>query len=409
MIKCFALILLFCVLFTPTFCQKIQPQEYVDDLKFIYENLKKSASYQTQKDRHILVEEKYNLLLKEAENDLYLIEALSNYYSLIDIIKDYHNRIYSFGNPFTKEDLTDSLRVKSLLHESKYNTPQTVLNLDSLENSLKKRSALDLEGIYFNSLVRVALVQAGPKHIGVILESKIASWKRGDEIFYLFSNDANQKRIIMGEWYSKRLIGVVDYFKEGNFLGYSLLKEHAVKQNFSQKQEKGNYVFKEISPEVDYISISTFSGWNPIYQEAITFYNGIDLKGLAKNLILDLRNHVGGGDRNSLVLLKKLRKYKGNIYVLVNHQTLSNAEQFVVRLKKFPKVRVLGDRTYGVLTYGINYDRPLTTPSGRFKIAFTDLKDSWKEFLPYEGVGIEPDIYLRNDSDWIRQVLDRIK
>lgn len=70
---------------------------------------------------------------------------------------------------------------------------------------------------------------------------------------------------------------------------------------------------------------------------------------------------------------------KGNFLILTSYHTDSHGEQFVLKMKKLPNVKVLCEKTLGMLTYkrnqGINYN----TPSGKFNLMFTDLKDNWKE------------------------------
>lgn len=50
----------------------------------------------------------------------------------------------------------------------------------------------------------------------------------------------------------------------------------------------------------------------------------------------------------------------------------------------------------------------LELPSGRFEIYPTDMNDNAK-LLKYEDFGITPDIILRDDSNWIDQLIEMIK
>ena len=147
--------------------------------------------------------------------------------------------------------------------------------------------------------------------------------------------------------------------------------------------------------------IGSFSGYNPVLKNAETFYKSLEEKPVTKDLILDLRDNGGGGDRNSDILYKYLRKnYKNaNFYVLVNGTTVSNAEQFALRLKKFKNVTLLGSKTSGTIAYelGKTYDFPCYN----FKGFFTFKGD--KKYLEYESVGVQPDINLDNSADWIQQ------
>ena len=93
----------------------------------------------------------------------------------------------------------------------------------------------------------------------------------------------------------------------------------------------------------------------------------------------------------------------GPIYVLVNNNTASNAEQFTVKLRRLKNVKVFGETTMGKITYGINIDQEKLFPSAKFKIVLTDMPDDGN-FLPYEEKGIDPDVFLDNNGDWMGQV-----
>jgi len=60
-----------------------------------------------------------------------------------------------------------------------------------------------------------------------------------------------------------------------------------------------------------------------------------------------------------------------------------------------------------MITYGRNYPEDHVSPSGRFRIYFSDMKDRWRKYLPYEKKGISPDIYLSKDRSWTEQALEK--
>ena len=107
-----------------------------------------------------------------------------------------------------------------------------------------------------------------------------------------------------------------------------------------------------------------------------------------------------------LSLLKKYVNH-GQLYILLNNGTLSQSEIFTLKLKKLKNTTTLGQTTKGMLTYGSNYGKRERLPSGFFEIYPTDMKGK-KNLLLYENFGIKPDIFLKNDSNWIIQVTDII-
>jgi C-terminal processing protease CtpA/Prc len=127
----------------------------------------------------------------------------------------------------------------------------------------------------------------------------------------------------------------------------------------------------------------------------------------AKHLIVDLRNNEGGADKEIRKYLKLFKKYvkNGHLYVLVNNGTLSQAEIFTLKLKRYKNVITVGQQTKGMISYGSNYGKKETLPSGNFEIYPTDMRNS-SALLSYEDYGIIPDIVLRSDKDWIAQVVE---
>ena len=88
------------------------------------------------------------------------------------------------------------------------------------------------------------------------------------------------------------------------------------------------------------------------------------------------------------------------MFVLVNQNTGSNAEQFAVRLREAKAATLLGDRTKGAIAYELKGDISIL-PSNFFKVYLSSKRH--REYLPYEGVGIEPDVFLDYSKDWIAQ------
>ena len=111
--------------------------------------------------------------------------------------------------------------------------------------------------------------------------------------------------------------------------------------------------------------------------------------------------------RNYGKLLKKYTR-KGQLYVLINNGTISQAEIFTLQLKRLPNVTLLGETTRGMLTYGSNEGKRVKLPGGSFEIYPTDMKGSAR-LLRYEDVGIQPEMYLNKEKDWIEQAVDVIR
>ena len=127
-----------------------------------------------------------------------------------------------------------------------------------------------------------------------------------------------------------------------------------------------------------------------------------------KVIFLDLRDNNGGSFVISQPFLNLFKRYskKNEIKVLINRNTISNSEQFVIRLKKYKNVTLFGEDTKGMVTYGSNYGRQIPLKSKGLFVYPTDMRGLKKD-LQYETIGIRPNVYLSNDSDWIEQVLKK--
>jgi C-terminal processing protease CtpA/Prc len=144
-------------------------------------------------------------------------------------------------------------------------------------------------------------------------------------------------------------------------------------------------------------------------QKSKDFYDSIKNLLIEPNLILDLRNNEGGANKVSKKFLTLIREYtrKGKVYTLVNNGTLSQGEIFTLQLMRLQNVKVLGQTTKGMLTYGSNYGKREKLPSKSFEVYITDMKGD-KRLIPYENYGINPEIVLTDRKDWIEQTVEII-
>ncbi|MCC9043324.1 hypothetical protein LNQ81_11645 [Myroides sp. M-43] len=381
-------------------------KDFNNDLDFVYENLKKSASYKTLRNKHKVIDNKY-VELKESGITYGILDSYVKLYSLVDEVDDYHNEIYGNTPSFKYEDLKDELFLTDILNEPRYNFyPKSTKNLDSLETVLSKKVLTDYEGIYYyKEYFKLAIVQKSTTIFeGIILDTKIPSWQPGETILYLVYKGNNRFRLFSGKFIDKQLISTIDYFRAGRFLSLNWEKERAATDYYNVGFLTETFTKKKLNAECIYIKLGSFNSSSKGIKEATAFYNSIKGNLQSKNLILDLRNNSGGGDKSSAQFYNLFKKFKGNIYILVNFNTISNAEQFTLKMKKLNNVMVLGDNTRGMITYGRNYAVDKVSPSAFFRIHFTDLDTHWREYLPYEGKGVTPNYYLSSTEDWVEQV-----
>lgn len=166
------------------------------------------------------------------------------------------------------------------------------------------------------------------------------------------------------------------------------------------------FEYTKIKSEIGYLRLSNFSASNDNFNVAKAFYDSIRTKITTQYLIVDLRNNSGGGYRTSKQFLTLLKKYHGKIFLIQNNNTVSNAEQFIIDIRSKKRLVTLGETTRGTITYGSNYGKTVSLPSGRFIFYPTDMRGRIKD-LAHESLGLRPDIVLDQfGHNWIEQTLN---
>jgi len=308
-------------------------------------------------------------------------------------LNDRHNRIYS--KPGYQVQGTDTVYKQF---------PQFKGDLDSLKLQLSTRSLSDSQGIYHVKDFSVGLVTINGLLTMINLTRDLKVWREGEILGNFYPYARNRYMAAMGLFHNKQLYTFPLQILDGRIHKLGLAKKAAGPDHSGVDSTK-NYRYGR-NGDLTYIGIGSFSGFNPVLQEAQDFYEELNGKNVTSKLILDLRNNGGGGNRNSNILYRYLRKnYKrAKLYVLVNSRTTSNAEQFVLRLKRFKNVKILGSQTSGTIAYelGKSYEFPYYNFTG-----FFTFRDD-KKYLEYESVGIKPDVLLDNATNWIEQTKDYI-
>ena len=279
-----------------------------------------------------------------------------------------------------------------------------------------------LEGIYnYDKYYTVGLYKSNnAEYIGVVLNSKVPNWKKGQIAIHLYEYLPNYFKAIYAHPRNKNyILQPVEKFTNHSLINsnfYSSFSEKA----YSKTNKKNDFinlpkniddfVFKTIKPGIQYLHIKHFSA-NMIKREASKrFYDSIKNLLTEPNLILDLRNNKGGSFEVSQKFVKLIEEYTkiGEVYILINNGTLSQSEIFTLQLKHLLKVKTLGQTTKGMLTYGSNYGKRPKLPSQSFEVYITDFEAD-KRLLPYENYGINPDIVLLATKDWVKQTIDIIR
>ncbi|MNK10153.1 Peptidase family S41 [compost metagenome] len=293
-------------------------------------------------------------------------------------------------------------------HLGFYRTPDTALKMSyflmgqdkpgDIMKRVRPKFESDLEGVYFAYNRPYGLYAKGDKVYQVmnLVDGFIMA-----EIFHTSYGG-----------YDVLLYGSLQLIKNtrlvnGTLLGTPFTKSREKKFSILDKGNE-NFEYKILNDKIGYLRLSSFSSSTENIKKSEVFYQKISDTLETVNLIVDVRNNGGGGFKTSQKFINLLKKYKGNIFVLQNSATVSNAEQFILELKPLKKVTTLGEQTRGTITFGSNYGTKIVLPSGRFTFYPTDMKGTNRD-LAYESKGINPDITLDVfKSDWIEQTLEYI-
>ncbi len=340
----------------------------------------------------------YNKALSAAKNHSYSgnypeYDCFQQMSKLLVTLNDRHNMMYSEVGYDVKQSDT-------FYHEF----PRFEGDLDSLKMNLEIKTVKDVEGIYTRDGFSIGIYASEENLTLVNLSGGKKVWQKGEIIGLFLNYESGRYLAAIGQFHDKKLVNFPLEISNGHISKIQLSKSNAGPDR-SSVVDTETFLYSK-SGDITYLRIGSFSGYNPVLKNAENFYKSLEEKPLTKDLILDLRDNGGGGDRNSNILYKYLRKnYKNaKLYVLINGNTVSNAEQFALRLQKFKNVTLLGSKTSGTIAYelGKTYDFPCYN----YKGFFTFKGD--KKYLEYESVGVQPDIILDNSEDWIMHTKEYI-
>lgn len=399
-----------------------QINTYLEDLAALKFVLQKTPSYKSQikGDKQALFNSLYERLASDTTSNPHSFKYFYNLSQLIFPLKDNHLGFYqiaAYDNFKNKERIDSFIGTKEFL-----DYPTFHINIDSLKKVLAKRPADSVEGIYnYGRFYSVGLFKRVDKeYVGVIIDSDVNLWRKGQVAIHLYEYAPNLFKAIYGHPLSKNFILqtnekyrnqslVNSYF----YSSYSLdiySKQHRTVDYVNLSKNSSKFELKSINGDIQYLLLRSFQRHSITTQQSKNFCDSIKNVLTAKNLILDLRNNEGGATKERRKYLRLLKKFtrNGNLYVLLNNGTLSQAEIFTLQLKKLKNVTTVGQTTKGMLAYGSNYGKRERLPSGRFEIYPTDMKGNAK-LLQYEDYGINPDIILRDDKDWIEQTVEIIR
>lgn len=192
-------------------------------------------------------------------------------------------------------------------------------------------------------------------------------------------------------------------------------------------------VWGTVGGSIGYVHLGALGG--EIADRVSDFDRTLQQLSKTRGLILDVRNNIGGMDRVAKLVADRFadrrrlfmstqrrsgsaydaytaperwfvepvpERYSKPVVVLTNSNTISAGETLVMAMRTIPGVTVVGDRTAGALS---------DAEDGRLPIGwhFTYSVGVWRDYTGrcWEGIGIPPDIQIRNEAQDIKQGTDR--
>lgn len=374
------------------------------NLTFLNGKIRKTPAYNTNKKAY---DTSYSKIL----NKVALVQTMFDCHSLLNelllSLNDNHSKVYSIDPGATDEIKADPEKFNDFKNSELFNAyPKPNIDLDSLKTVLNTKIKIDIEGVYKRAnYMTLGVYRSKDKnnYNAIILDSESDVWNVGEIMYTLIPFGNDYLLNIGGSITSKRLIAYTERIENGFFSFMGFQKDSAQTNYSSKMPSESTYFREELSDKTTYLKIGSFNSWNPTLSDAEKFYTNLKGNLNKSNLIIDLRNNGGGGDRNSDILYKLIKDYakKNKVFVLINHRTISNAEQFAHKLSMLENCQLFGERTNGTLAYEIkggNY----TLPCGNFIAVITSKKHS--DYLQFESQGVEPEVTFTNDADWIIQL-----
>ncbi|MFT5846289.1 hypothetical protein [Psychroserpens sp.] len=400
----FSIVFLFTI--TSVFSQ-VETCDCKTDLDFVVQKIQKMPSYKKQikGDKEIQFENLYTSLSEKMEQPVLVEACYKMLLELMSLVNDSHASISMNGIVLSKEGAKDNSQLAAFKTTDLFkNHPKTTRNLIELKEELANKTAGDLEGIYNygdDQKIGIYYTDNQKDFVGVILESNLDQWEAGEIRFYATHKKANKYDVYYYHA-TTRTPGLFKSltFENGRIWGYK--KEGNTYNNEFRDKTLPELDFKQINETTQYLYFGNFS--NTKKDAHLKFYNDVKDEISAENIIVDLRSNTGGNKKLSDPFLKLLKNK--NVYVITNCFTVSNGEQFTVKLKSLKNGKHLGQSTFGVIAYGLNYGRSYDTPSGYFNILPTDM--NFHKYIQYEGKGVSPETPLDFDRDWMEQTLEII-
>ena len=258
---------------------------------------------------------------------------------------------------------------------------------------------------------QIAVIEGEGEWRGVVLQSEEAPWQRGDIKFRMWESDHGAEMIYYAryrEGYYLRATTAQPLFE---WLRYR--KADAPKQPFRAPGGPDDSSHRMLSSDVGYLYLASFKGSTENIRSQKALYDSIGPQlATMRHLIIDVRGNTGGGEVTYNNFLKWLDRIESvpQLHLLTNRRTASAAEHFTL-LMQDRGATLYGESTRGAINY--RYANRGGKPSPRTCSGYrpvVTVAPNPKRFrdLSRERVGVQPDVTLDPQRDWIEQVVESL-
>ena len=200
------------------------------------------------------------------------------------------------------EDTTEAESKKNPI-ESFPDWEKYTIATEDFKKYLDEKKAIDFEGIWELGPYTIGVKQEGAEHVGFIIESKAASWKKGQvklkftveeneakSVFYLRDHSASESEQV-------NLIGnnLLQIGNSSLFRVYPAVADEPEYKNFYKFLKARSPYLERLNETTLYFRIPSFKHSQKKHIDSIIASNrSLILK--TENLIIDIRNGTGGSD-----------------------------------------------------------------------------------------------------------------
>lgn len=382
----------------------------LSNYKFVYQQLQKSKSYQKlntkqQSDLDFVYGQTIALITQNGENSIF--ECISKTAETVMLVNDNHNTFETKSYPIEMKSWEDKAVMTRFEESPEYNAfPFYQNNIDSLYKWAIDKSVEEIEGLYvYGNHTKLLLVEESGFINGYIFETVLKPWRKGELMLRLLPQENGRYKLLFGNPVNKKIIYNIEKFQDGFLMQLKLKKINILHPTYHDEIfDQDTYLLKPLNDTIQYLKIGSFSSSSEGIRKAKAFCDTVQHQLNSEMLIVDLRGNSGGYKSNSMHFDKLLKQYKGNMVFLVNFRTKSYAEIFTIQWKGKPNVTIAGMNTAGAIAFSRNNSEKEVSDDGWISTHFTDMGGIL--YKKYENVGVEPDLYLDLNIDWIEQIIN---